>query len=90
VTNVPTKRINVLVAPGEETSGFYPHDVSVLCASCTHLDENLTCKAFPDGIPVTIVDGNADHREPYVGDRGVRFEQHPRVTSPELEDFLAQ
>ena len=32
------------------------------------------CKAFPDGIPDEIAVGMADHREPYDGDGGVRYE----------------
>lgn len=90
MSNVPTMRITVVFAAGEETTGTFPSDVSVLCASCVHLEPDLTCKAFPDGIPDAIADGDADHREPYTGDQGVRFEQHPRVTSPELQGFLAK
>lgn len=32
-----------------------------------------TCDAFPDGIPPEIWTNNADHREPYEGDHGLRW-----------------
>jgi 8-oxo-dGTP pyrophosphatase MutT (NUDIX family) len=32
------------------------------------------CTAFPERIPKTIMVGMADHRQPYDGDRGVRWE----------------
>lgn len=51
------------------------------CASCRHVIKmgsldglGWTCKAFPDEIPVTIVDGTDDHTQHYPGDHGVRFE----------------
>lgn len=36
----------------------------------------LTCDAFPDGagIPHAILLARHDHREPFPGDRGIRFE----------------
>lgn len=54
------------------------------CAACRHvlamgtLDGlGWTCKAFPDGIPPTIVDGIDDHAYPFTGDQGIRFELAP-------------
>ena len=45
------------------------------CEACSHFGFDGTCKAFPDGIPIDILGGVHDHREPYPGDNGIRFEQ---------------
>jgi hypothetical protein len=34
----------------------------------------LRCAAFPEGIPDEIYQSLADHRQPFAGDRGIRFE----------------
>lgn len=48
------------------------------CIRCIHLDESpatgMVCTAFRDGIPTAILTGDHDHREPYPGDNGIRFE----------------
>lgn len=57
-----------------------------ICLGCTHyrergLDPNSdfntgSCDAFPatpNGIPVAIYKGQADHRKPYPGDQGIVF-----------------
>lgn len=33
-----------------------------------------TCEAFPDAIPQPIIAMEADHRQPYPGDHGLRWE----------------
>jgi len=64
-------------------------NISAQCIGCKHfhgdivyrdteegVEENSmpACEAFPDGIPEEITEERHDHREPYPGDRGIRFE----------------
>lgn len=42
------------------------------------------CEAFPEGIPDDILFGGFDHRNPHVGDHGIRF-----LLDPEEQDSLA-
>jgi hypothetical protein len=48
-----------------------------MCLECTRFheenEEALTCDAFPDGIPEAIIMSSADHRQPFPGDNGLRF-----------------
>jgi hypothetical protein len=45
-----------------------------LCDCCKHYREGDTCAAFPEGIPWDMLYMYHDHREPYPGDQGIRFE----------------
>jgi hypothetical protein len=52
-----------------------------ICLDCAHFDQaeairsgKYRCKAFPLEIPQTILVNNADHKKPYPGDNGIRFE----------------
>lgn len=59
----------------------------VICDGCVHLDRTWRqrrqvdeldrCTAFPGGIPGEISLGGFDHRQPFEGDRGIRFELLP-------------
>ena len=44
------------------------------CDICSHRREGDTCEAFPGGIPAEILSNEHDHREPYPGDGGYRYE----------------
>jgi len=44
------------------------------CIYCEYYLGWERCKAFQDGIPKAIVLGEHDHRKPYPGDNGIRFE----------------
>lgn len=49
-----------------------------ICMSCKHFDraaDDLSCAAFPDGIPDAIIENRLDHRQPIDGDNGIQFEQ---------------
>jgi hypothetical protein len=37
-------------------------------------EPELVCKAYPGGIPDAIIEGKVDHRKPFKGDNGIRFE----------------
>ena len=52
-----------------------------ICQGCKHLrrtnDAPLLdpmCDAFPQGIPADILLSRADHRQPFSGDNGIRFD----------------
>ena len=36
--------------------------------------DNMSCEAFPDGIPEELFDGKVSHHTPYPGDHGIQFE----------------
>jgi len=45
------------------------------CNNCIHKYKvSVGCEAFPNGIPDKILTGEHNHKEPYKGDNGIRFE----------------
>jgi hypothetical protein len=64
--------------------------VRPLCEFCQNRfsDGTLRCRAFPDGIPEPIITQEADHRLPYAGDNGIRFETDG-TSEDEIERMFA-
>ena len=48
--------------------------ISTQCSRCRHWEAGNLCLAFRDGIPDAIWENRHDHRDPYEGDGGIRFE----------------
>jgi len=46
----------------------------------------MTCDAFPIGIPSVILTGERDHRQPFPGDKGIRWEPAEGVDPDILEE----
>lgn len=52
-----------------------PEEVKIpQCYRCRHYMSGYVCRAFSAGIPETILNNFHDHRQPYPGDNGIRFE----------------
>jgi len=46
----------------------------IQCASCKNYIDDLKCNAYKNKIPEEIYTGKHDHKKPFPGDNGVRFE----------------
>ncbi len=55
------------------------------CLRCRHFKDG-SCDAFDGAIPYEIASGEHDHRQPFAGDRGIRFEAMPGKRHP-LDQF---
>jgi len=52
------------------------------CDRCKHkYGGKQACPAYPDGIPSALYWNEHDHRKPYKGDQGIRFQ--PKKNLPE-------
>ena len=58
------------------------------CLECSRLRGNkpgkkgFFCDAFPKGVPLKVMFNGHDHRRPYPGDAGIRFEPAKDGRSP--------
>ena len=67
-----------------------------ICYNCTRRittdPSPFVCSAFPAGIPAAILENKADHRQPFPGDNGIRFdpidpdEDPPIFVADEIDD----
>jgi len=46
-----------------------------------------TCAAFPDGIPTKITEERFDHRQPFPGDGGVRWEPAHQMAQAVVDEL---
>ena len=53
----------------------------ILCNRCKHLRRGITCDAFPNGIPMSIL-RNGEHFLPVPGDTGIVFEEKESLRVP--------
>lgn len=68
---------------GVRRATLHPEDYPVtsrampMCMVCTRYkkgDSGFVCDAYPTGIPMPIILGQIDHRQPHEGDHGLQFE----------------
>jgi len=54
------------------------------CMICKNLLDGkpANCKAFPNGIPDEILHNKFDHRNAFLGDKGIQFDPEPGQESP--------
>lgn len=64
-----------------------------ICFLCRHRNDwaaagELTCAAFPDGIPDSILVEGGNHFDPIKGDHGIQFEALEDGPDPRVEPEL--
>ncbi len=47
----------------------------------------LTCTAFPEGVPKSILANRVDHRKPIPGDNGLQFVRSDQYTAQDVRDW---
>ena len=73
----------------EEALARWAPSAEADCHMCRHMFRSGTprCSAYPDGIPWEIQAGQVDHRLPYAGDYGIRYDP---LTPEEFHAFAAE
>ena len=61
-----------------------------MCLRCAKYRNGLKCDAFPERIPTDILRSRHDHREPYPGDNGVRFEPVDREAAEIVDQMFVK
>ncbi len=59
-----------------------------ICIWCSRYRKDVTCNAFPDGIPAAIIRSEVDHRQPVKGDHGLRFDPENEQAAQAAADLL--
>jgi hypothetical protein len=60
----------------DRSSRFVTDASAGICDNCEWwFDEKIGCKAFPDGIPLSVLTGEFQHTTPYKGDGGILFKR---------------
>lgn len=68
--------------------GGVPTRVSIQCATCKNWLNGLTCRAFSEGIPMSILTGKFDHRRSFEGDNEILYEPIHQKALDELNNSL--
>lgn len=55
-----------------------------ICLNCQYYNNDMTCKAFPKGIPENILFDGDNHNKSVKGDNGIIFELKKKVSANEL------
>lgn len=58
-----------------------------LCCFCRRFKKDMTCKAYPDGIPSGVYTNRLGHFRPMRGDNGIVFEPE-KNTDKNILNFL--
>ena len=61
-----------------ESDGIYYNPI---CNNYMYNKLDGNCFAFPNGIPKEILLGKRDHKKPFPGDHGIRFEPIKELTN---------
>jgi len=61
-----------------------------MCMECARHYGDLTCEAFPEGIPDPIVMNQHDHREAFKGDKDLLFLQDQSIRGASGSPFLEE
>lgn len=70
--------------------------IGLQCLTCTRRHEigaasgRTTCDAYPAGVPWGILEGRIDHRQPYAGDHGLRYNPQPGIDTSEMDQGVLE